>query len=229
MGRETNPLYCRAYAQIRENILAGIYKPGERLSDMKLSTELGISHTPVREAVQLLIQEGLLGKVPNKGVTVFNPSIEDTANIYVMRAGLEGVASGFAASLKPGEEKLNFLLFQLSEELSKSESAYKTGDAKQLAESNIKFHDYIIQTNGSKHFQDYIESLRAKTLLLRYGSLMIESRARVSIEEHLQIYEMIKAGRSVEVEKFTRHHILAAGYRILENLRFRREPEFNHL
>ncbi|MFX0560729.1 GntR family transcriptional regulator [Tepidibacillus infernus] len=205
------PLYEQAYNQLKQNIMSGLYKPGERLTDLRLTEDLGFSRTPIREALKQLINEGLLVNEPNKGVSVFNPVLEDIAEVYALRASVEGTAAGLAAL----NEKRKQYLYYMMELIELSEIAEKNQDIKVLTESNIKFHDYILKASGSKQLFYMLEPLRAKGLLIRSSSLSNKRHSEVSISEHRQIFEMIKNGDSKRAEEFIRNHILSAGYRLL--------------
>ena len=156
-----------------------------------------------------MVKQGLLVSEPNKGVTVYNPTLADAAKIYALRASLEGVAAGLAAV---NEERKKFLFYML-EELEKSEKYFEQNEIEIVAESNLKFHDLIIESSGSTLLKDHLENLKSQSMLFRHNSLTIKKRAKVSLIEHRQIYEMLKSGKSIEAEEFTRKHILSAGFR----------------
>ncbi|KJS81787.1 MAG: hypothetical protein JM58_16285 [Peptococcaceae bacterium BICA1-8] len=209
----SEPLYEQVYESIKKKIIFGIYRPGERLTDNRLVEDLGTSRTPIREAIQQLVRQGLLVNEPNKGVTVFNPTLAHAAEIYALRASVEGVAAGLAAV---NEVRKRYLFYML-EELERSEKAFDQNEIDTITESNLKFHDLIIESSGSELLKEFLENLKSQSMVLRHNSLTIKRRAEVSLVEHRQIYEMLKNGKSREAEEFTRKHILSAGFRFLNN------------
>jgi|SRR5690625_1719948 len=208
------PLYDQAYNKIKTSITTRKYSPGERLTDSRIAKEISISRTPVREAIKQLVQEGLLVNLPNRGVSVFNPTNKDIAEIYILRASLEGIAAGLAAS----NERRKSYLYYMIEKLEESKSAVKDNNLPLIIENNIKFHDYLIQASESERLIDILETLRTKSYLIRSHSLLQESHYLTSIKEHDQIFEMIKNGESLQAENYVRNHILAAGFRNLSLL-----------
>lgn len=215
MNKELGPLYGQVYSKIKKNIVSGVYKPGERLTDTRLVEDLGTSRTPIREAMQQLVKDGLLISEPNKGVTVFNPSLIDAAEIYAYRASLEGTVAGLAAV----NERRKHYLFYMLEELERSEKAFLENEIDIITESNLKFHDLIIEACGSERLKNLLEPLRLKSMIMRYSSLTIKKHTEVSIKEHRQIYEMIKNGNSKEAEEFVRMHVLSAGFRLINKFK----------
>lgn len=208
------PLYDQAYMQIRQGIMAGKYQPGEHLTDIRLADELNISRTPVREALKQLIREGLLNNEHNKGVTVFDPTLEDIAEIYAFRASLEGMAAALAAV----NERRKDYLYYMMEQLDISREAEQQGDIRQLTDSNMRFHDLILQSSGSARLKSLLEPLRSKSFLIRYSSLSNKQHSKVSLEEHGQIFEKIRRGEANAAESYMKQHILSAGQRVLERL-----------
>lgn len=95
--QRSNSLHSRVYNRIRNDILNGVYEPGESLVELKLSEELGVSRTPVREALRQLELEGLVQSVPNKGATVRGVTEQDIQDIYTIRMLIEGLAARWAA------------------------------------------------------------------------------------------------------------------------------------
>lgn len=141
INKKTEPLYNSAYLQIKKDIMTGRYQPGKRLTDKELADQLGISRTPIREALKQLIKEGLLSNEHNKGVSVFSPTLQDIAEIYVLRSSLEGIAAAICA----GNERRKDYLYYMMEQLDISRKAEEAQDINQLVESNMHFHDLLLK------------------------------------------------------------------------------------
>ena len=205
-------LYEKIYKQIKLNIMVGVYKPGEKLPDARLAEELGTSRTPIREALHQLAKDGLIVNEPNKVATVYKPTLYDIAEIYASRAYLEGMAAWLAAK----NEKRKQYLYYMMEELERSERSFEEGDTASIAESNVKFHDLIIESSMSERIKKLTEPLRLISAIMRRESLAYHEHSQMSLTEHRAIFEMIKQGLSDEAEKFVHRHIMTAGYRFLK-------------
>ncbi|NLZ51956.1 MAG: GntR family transcriptional regulator, partial [Thermoanaerobacteraceae bacterium] len=101
-------LRSKIYHHLKNAILDGVYKPGDSLIEMKLAKELGVSRTPIREAIRQLELEGLVTSIPNKGVVVEGVTLQDVEDIYEIRKMIEGLAARWAAE-KISDEQLKEL------------------------------------------------------------------------------------------------------------------------
>ena len=216
-GQKSSLLYIQAYEEIKRRIISGYYKPGEKLRDARLASDLSISHTPIREALQVLVNDGFLTKEAKKGVRVFEPTLKDIAEIYAARASLEGLAAALAAAKPEEEESKRYMLFLMAEEMMNSEQANRDGDFKKIAVANIAFHDHIVKYCGNENLRKILGKLRARTLLLRYGSLKMPANVGISFREHRKVFEMIKKSANIEVESYMRKHVLVSGYRLIKS------------
>lgn len=212
INKKIEPLYNSAYIQIKKDIMTGRYQPGERLTDKDLADQLGISRTPIREALKQLIKEGLLSNEHNKGVSVFSPTLQDIAEIYVLRSSLEGIAAAICA----GNERRKDYLYYMMEQLDISRKAQEEQDIEQLVESNMHFHDLLLRGSESERLKNMVEPLRSKSMLMRFSSLTNKQHSELSVIEHQQIFEMVRQGEMVKAERYTRNHILSAGNRLIK-------------
>ncbi len=130
------PLRDVVFNTLREAILKGDLKPGERLMELQLAAKLGVSRTPIREAIRMLEQEGLAVTMPRKGAEVAKMTLKDMEDVLEIREALDELAVKIACD-KISEKELQKLL----EVKDQFENSTKTGDVKMIAEMDVKFHD----------------------------------------------------------------------------------------
>ena len=172
---------------IRDAILRGVMKPGERVSEPELADRFGISRTPIREAFRQLESEGYLQVIPRKGAVVATLSERDIEEFYAIKSILEGYAARMAAenlSDKDIErlEVINSKLQEIAEE----------GDIKNFFKVHNEFHELFIRASGNDKLLALINQLVLKFNRLRLASLSQPGRMQISVQEHKKI---IKAFR----------------------------------
>lgn len=207
---EGRSLGGQVFEKIRSNIVEGIYKNGEVLREVSLGEELGVSRTPVREALHQLELEGLVEIVPNKGARVRGISQKDIQDIYHMRSYLEGMAARWAAKniskedLEELEEVIYLAKFQLK----------KAGRSSHVVELDGKFHEILYRATGSRMMEHILKDFCKYVQMARSFSLSGNERAQKSVEEHEAIFEAIKNKDGDLAEKLANEHIL----HVMENL-----------
>ena len=166
MGEEGYSLSGRVFHTIRENILSGKYKCDEELKEKTLGDELGVSRTPVREALRQLELEGLVRIIPNRGAFVEGITKEDVKDIYEIRARLEGLCTKWAADRITKEQ-----IAELEENIFLVEFHAKKENYAQILELDNKFHEILYEASESpvlKHtlsdFHHYVQRVRKITL-----------------------------------------------------------------
>ncbi len=196
-------LQGRVFDKIHEDILNGVYQENDVLREMTIATELGVSRTPVREALRQLELEGLVRIIPNKGASVIGISVKDLKDIYEMRARLEGMCARWAIRNKTGED-----IAKLEEISDLSEFHVQKGRYDKVLELDNEFHHYLYKMADSKmlyhtmtDFHHYLERIRKKTL-------SSSERVKKTIVEHRAIINAIKTGNEDEAEECARQHIL---------------------
>ena len=132
------PLRDVVFNTLREAILRGDLKPGERLMELQLASSLGVSRTPIREAIRMLQQEGLAVTVPRKGAEVAKMTEKDMEDVLKIREALEILEVQLACDSIENEQ-----LMLLEEKVEKFRIVVKTGEIKQIAEADIEFHDML--------------------------------------------------------------------------------------
>lgn len=172
---------------IREAILKGALKPGEKVAEPELAERFGISRTPIREAFRQLESEGYLTVIPRKGAVVTSLSERDVEEFYAIKSILEGYAARMAAeNLSEKEierlEAINEKLKQLALE----------GDFKTFFRVHNEFHDLFIRAAGNDKLMELISQLMLKFNRLRMTSLSLPGRMDISVQEHEKIIEAFK-------------------------------------
>lgn len=189
------------YERLRESIISGVYKPGERLVIGKIAQELGVSETPIREALRILESEGLVEIRSHVGPVVKGIEDVDIRESYVIR----GVLEGFAAreSVDYFTEKDFKKLEDFLEEMRK---ALENKDYVRYGTLNKEFHAYICSLNPYKKLYELIMELWNRWERTRAVFMLSPSRGEESLSEHEKIVELIKNKRKEEIEAFIREH-----------------------
>lgn len=198
---KTISLADQVFDHLERDILSGKYQRGEILTELKLSTELGVSRTPVREALRRLEQEHIIEDT-GKGCVVIGISEDDLRDIFDIRERLEGTAA-YLAAIKHTDEQLA----ELRETLELQEFYYEKSDAEQIKQMDNRFHELIYRLSGSMTFYDTLVPLHKKVQKYRRASVENHSRAAASVAEHRSIFEAIAARDSESAEKYMTAHI----------------------
>lgn len=193
----------RVFNRIREDILSGKYKQNEELKENTIGVELGVSRTPVREALRQLELEGLVSIIPNKGAYVTGISEKDIHDIYVIRSYLEGLCARWACE-NIDEEQLQ----ELEEVVYLSEFHSKKQHFEQIVELDNKFHDLIYEASGSKILRHVLSDFHHYVQRVRKITLSNPERAENSNREHTAILEAIRKRDGELAEKLAHEHII---------------------
>ena len=191
----------QVFEHLETDILSGKYQKGESLTESKLSAELGVSRTPIREALKRLEQEHLIEESP-KGMTVVGISKKDLDDIFKIRGALEGKAAEMAAK-NHTEEQLSIV----REALEFQEFYLVKHDPDRIKSMDSRFHETIYKMSGSTVFYDVLVPLHKKLLKYRNASVSESSRAEASVAEHRAIYEAIAARDGELASKLTIEHL----------------------
>lgn len=195
------------FEQLEHDILTGKYPRGEVLSELRLSSELGVSRTPVREAIRRLEQENILEDT-GRGAVVVGISREDMMDMYDMRLNIEGMSARRAARNISPEE-----LAEMREvvELQRFYIDKSDGDnSDQIKNLDSQFHELLYKSSGSKAFYDTLSSMHKKMTKFRKASVSNHSRAVRALEEHVAIMEALSSHDEELAEKLTLRHVLNA-------------------
>lgn len=200
----------QVFEELERDILSGVYERGEVLTEMKLSEQLHVSRTPIREALRRLEQERII-EPTSKGMKVIGISRSDIADICEIRLRLEGLAARWAAE-RANEAGIRFL----KETLDLQEFYTQKQDPDSIKNADSQFHQTIYALCGSHSMQDTLEPLHRKLVKYRRVSVSAQSRAQKSLEEHRAIYEAIAAHDGDTAEKLTILHVQNARDSILQ-------------
>ena len=203
---QEHSLSGRVFQKIRDDILQGKYKEHDELREITLGNELGVSRTPVREALRQLELEGLVTIIPNKGAYVTGISRKDVRDIYAIRSSLEGLCARWATE-HITQEQLDELeeILLLSEFHIKREGA---NNAVQVSALDGRFHDVLYEASGSRILGKLLSDFHKYVQVTRKTSVVSEERARKSIREHRQIFRAIEERDADSAEQLANEHIL---------------------
>ena len=210
-------LRSRVFHTIRENILNGVYKENEELRENTVAKKLGVSRTPVREALRQLELEGLVKIVPNKGACVTGITKEDVKDIYIIRSLLEGLCARWATE-NITEEQLE----QLEEIILLSEfhvNRDKKEQTLQVTELDGKFHEILYQASNSRILKHVLSDFHKYVRLARKASVTNHERAEKSIEEHKKILQAIRNKDTDQAELWANTHMM----NVMKNLNIEKE------
>ena len=191
----------QVYDAIEQNILNGVYASGEIISESKLSEELGVSRTPVREAMARLENERLIGITPS-GTVVLGITDRDVRDMFEVKLHLEPIVCVgmiyryLRDALAKGKDIIDQQEFYASKH-----------NTERIRNLDTEFHDLIYSECGSPVFQSILSPIHHKLLKYRKASLEKSDRSYHSVEEHMAIYEALKAKDRMQVEMLMLEHI----------------------
>jgi GntR family transcriptional regulator, rspAB operon transcriptional repressor len=193
--------YDKAYDFIKERILNMTYKPGQSISEVKIAEELGISRTPVREAINRLISEGLIIH-SLEGKIVYTLSLQDIKEIFDIKEYLEAMIAEQVAEYRTDEdvEKLQDIIHRMTEAASKS-------NVDAWLQVDEEFHALLYDIVGNQRARQIINNLNEQWHRIRIGLIALEQRTKISVEEHKKIADYIIEGNSEKAGKAMREHL----------------------
>lgn len=197
------------FTKIREDILSGKYTENEELKEITIGKELGVSRTPVREALRQLELEGLVKIIPNKGAYVAGISNKDVQDIYMIRSCLEGLCARWACEHITQEQ-----IDAIEEVIYLSDFHVKKGHFEQIVELDTKFHELLYASCGSKILGHLLRDYHQYVHSVRKITLSDPARVRNSNAEHSAILEAIRNRDADNAEKLAHEHIIQTIYNI---------------
>lgn len=196
------PLRDVVFHALRRAILTGELKPGERLMEIHLAQELGVSRTPVREAIHKLELEGLVTMMPRRGAQVAQISEKGLKDVLEVRRALDTFCAELACDrITPEEEQ------ELIKACAAFEDAAKTKDATIIAKADVAFHDIIISSTGNERLVSTINNLAEQIYRYRFEYIKDESQHARLIEEHRALVDAILSKDAERARKAARIHI----------------------
>jgi DNA-binding GntR family transcriptional regulator len=208
------PLREIVFESLREAIINGHLKPGERMMEIQLAEEMGVSRTPIREAIRKLELEGFVVMIPRKGAYVAGISLKDIADVFEIRVALEGLAAALAAERMTEAE-----LEELERILVKKAEAVEANDLEEVVEADTEFHDLLYKSSRNQRLSQIISNLREQIQRFRATSLADPRRMRESLEEHKKIVEALSERNIATAQAAAQEHIENAEHGMLEAVR----------
>ena len=181
------PLRDVVFNTLRDAILKGDLKPGERLMELQLASKLGVSRTPIREAIRMLEQEGLAVTTPRKGAEVAKMTLKDMEDVLEIRDALDELAVRIACQ-KITDEQLK----QLEDVKELFEKNTQTNNVKNIAEADVSFHDVIYEATGNPKLVTLLNNLREQVYRYRVEYIKDPKNYPTLIAEHEAILDSLK-------------------------------------
>lgn len=191
----------QVFEALESDILSGSYPSGELLTELKLCERMGVSRTPIREALHRLLQEGLVEETTH-GMIVRGVSEQDLADIYEIRRRIEGYATRLCAERITEEQ-----LAELREVVELQDFYTARGGAAHIRDADTRFHELVYRYCGSEVLRSMLTELHRKVKRYRKTSVENSERARVAYHEHAAILGALEAHNGDEAERLAVLHI----------------------
>ena len=196
------PLRDVVFNTLRQAIITGEFVPGERLMEIALANRLGVSRTPVREAIRKLELEGLVVMIPRKGAEVARITEKDLRDVLEVRSSLEELAAGLATERldESSREKIQAALDNFRE-------AIQTDDNPKIADCDVEFHDAVFEATQNKRLIQIINNLREQIYRYRLEYVKDTVYHAVLLKEHEELVEAMFAGNKERAKEIMKRHI----------------------
>ncbi len=205
------PLRDVVVESIRQAIISGQFPPGMRLMELQLAEEMGVSRTPVREAIRKMELEGLVVMIPRRGAYVADISIKDINEVYEVRTALDVLSAGLAA------ERIDKSEIQEMRELLAEEAALvEAKNYPRIIDNDTAFHDVIYRASGNTRCMNIISNLREQITAIRGRSMPYPGRVEIMLKEHRAIFDAIAAGKVEKAQEAVRTHMENAEQTLLK-------------
>lgn len=200
--QEHKPLRELVYEELRMLIMTGKIRPGTRMMEIDLADSMGVSRTPVREAIRQLEKDNLVTIEPRKGAYVSDISADDLENMLIVREPLEGLAT-FLATENMNDDDIE----KVKEVNAEYEEALKSGDQEKMIQTDMLFHNLITQGSGNPYLINILFNLQEQVLRFRYVYFKSIKRAEDVVNEHRRILTNIETRNSEEARRYSIEHI----------------------
>lgn len=199
---QTGYLAQEAVKRIRDMIRKGTLKQGERVLEASMCQTMGVSRTPLREALRVLNSEGLIDLIPNKGAYVAQPSLRTIEEMFYVMSILEGICARVCT------EKMNDAgMKRLDDLYRKLEMHCQTEDREKYMAVNHRFHTLVQELAGNKVLSEVINGLRQKILLYRYRQIYQPKRLEESMQEHRDLQQAFRERNTEAAERSMKQHL----------------------
>ncbi len=216
------PLRDVVFNTLRQAILTGELKPGERLMEIHLANRLGVSRTPIREAIRKLELEGLVTMIPRRGAEVAQITEKSLRDVLEVRRALDALCVELACD-RINEEELQ----ALSEACDAFEAATKTKDPKKIAQADVAFHDIIVKATNNSRLVQLVNNLSEQMYRYRFEYIKDENCHEQLTKEHQILFESLKCKDKETAAKTAKLHIDNQENSIIEQIRLERKKSEN--
>ena len=207
------PLREIVFETLRDAIINQTLEPGERLMEIQLAEEMGVSRTPVREAIRKLELEGLVIMVPRKGAYVAGISVKDIHEVFEVRACLEGLAASLAAQRMTPEE-----LDEMEKSLFIEAGETEGNNLRSIVEIDTSFHDLLYKAARNEKLLQMVNNLQEQLQRFRSASLARPGRSKTALDEHRKILAALALRNAKMTQKLAIEHIENAETAMMESI-----------
>jgi DNA-binding GntR family transcriptional regulator len=208
-------LGSQAYQEVRRIILEGQISPGEKLNEGELAKALGVSRTPIREAVNRLEKEGLVEIFPQRGAFVIQFTEKDVYELFLIRENLEGLAARLAA-----EKITPSSLAKLETCVEGFNEPFQKKDVQRYSREDLKFHQTIVLLSEGRRLVKLVSLLLDHIRMFRLTTRGVPDRMKTSLEEHRGIIEALRVRNTEGAERRMRDHIRNVRDGVMGNIKF---------
>lgn len=212
------PLRDVVFNTLRQEILTGKLKPGERLMEIHLANKLGVSRTPIREAIRKLELEGLVIMIPRRGAEVAQITLKSLKDVMEVRRALDVLAIELACE-RMGREELD----SLHQACENFKAAVRTKDTRIMAEADVAFHDKIVLSTGNTRLIQLVSNLSEQMYRYRFEYLKDASSHEMLQQEHMEMYQGISQKDKAMAADVVRKHINNQEEAIIKQLRLEKD------
>ena len=191
-----------AYVRLKGEIRTNRMPPGFQATEPEIALRLGMSRTPVREALIRLESEGLVELIPRRGARVLPINVDDMKEIYEILTSLEPEVAANIAAKNPSEAELR----PLEEAATDMEAALAQGDLDAWADADDRFHHHMLDLHGNRRLREFVLALNDQVHRARIVTLRLREKPVKSNKEHRQILEYIRKGKVDAVRSAFRAH-----------------------
>ncbi len=210
---QVNTISRQVYSIIKKGIVSGEYGPGYWLQEVELSKTLGVSRSPVREALKQLASDGLVTEIPNKGTFVRDFNEKEIDEIYEIRELLESYAIRHLPEKLSEEQKSKMEGYKKS-----FHEFYESDDLEEYIVVDSKFHRYIIECTDNSILMELYRRVRNMNMLFRIYSLSTQRRFDESLGEHVEIIDCLIKGEYEAAARINARHLSYAKETAMEHL-----------
>lgn len=196
------PLRDVVFRTLRKSILTGELKPGERLMEIHLANKLGVSRTPIREAIRMLELEGLVIMIPRRGAQVAQITEKNLRDVLEVRRAMDALAVELACErIMPEEiERLRIACEHFA-------TVTQSRDANKIAQADVSFHDIILQASRNDRLMQLISNFSQQMYRYRLEYIKEEGSCERLVREHRMIYEAIRERDKIKGAALIKAHI----------------------